>query len=241
MFYNTNMENDIRERFKKEFLDNQETKSKLYSMFSEQGVRLIGYRRDFINSIITVSVAFIVAPRFLNIIYNNKLYITGLLFLIINIIIALLHLRESIDTDEKESFLIMDKLIPILDRRIEKIKEYLSKYKLSEEDLNSYNKYRKEQDYGEDMTNLEKENSQSLKNISLNKINHPTAFLMFLFTSGIFFIFMSVLFKYICIKISIIIIILVEIFLIFITATDSSNEIFKIYAKFIKWLKSKLL
>jgi len=224
----------LRDGFFREFEGTQDARTKLHESFSKQGTQLIEYRKKLVEIIITVSAAFIAAPAVFKIEPSHDLYHTGLLLLIFTVIFSLLHLREHVDADEAKSVGLRNKLLSVLNGRMDEIKKYLKKSALDQNDAISYRQYREKEDYSEEMNNLTKINQQALDAIPLKAMDYTTCFILFLFTSGAFFVVISILFQ----NIQLPLIILIEILLSIITATNSANKLTTIYAKIVSFLKS---
>lgn len=223
----------IKEAFEREFRSAQDARSELHAKFAEQGVRLIEHRKRLVEVVITVSAAVIAAPAVFKITPDPRLYDIGLTLLVVTIVFALLHLREHVDTDEARTAQTRNVLLPILNRRIEKLKEYLQKDDLSQDDAASYQKYREEEDYSKEMNELTKENEEKIATLHIKAIDYPSSLIMLLFTSGAFFVVISVLFQ----NLSIPVILLLEVFIMIITATNSADKVTRLYANVLSFFR----
>ena len=118
------------------------------------------------------------------------------------------------------------------------MKEYLSKSSLGPSDALEYQKYRQQEDNSEEMTNRVQLNERDIKSLSQRALDYPSALIMFLFTSGAFFILISILLRnpepFPCA----LTIISVEILLVITTATNSAANFTAVYAKIIGRLKN---
>ena len=231
------IEDKIRGGFNNEFLTTQDARSELHARFSEQGIRLIEYRKELIKTVAIVSAGLIATPKFLNITPNADLYLIGLCLLIVTVIFSLLNSRENIDIDEAQTAFTRSKLLPILNERLKKIKEYLFKDSLSAADAEEYRKYRESNDYSDEMNKLVKENESKIQNIHVKAIDYPSSLIMLLFTSGTFFISMSILFPHV----TFLAVVFSEIIIIFVTVTNFSNKIVDLYSRLVIFLKSKII
>jgi type IV secretory pathway TrbL component len=86
------------------------------------------------------------------------------------------------------------------------------------------------------MNNLTKVNELLLQNLHIKGIDYPSALIMLLFTSGTFFIAISILFP----SMNLAIIFFAQILIIFITMTNFSTKITSFYSKLVIFLKRKL-
>ena len=227
----------IREGFNKEFQGTQDARSELHANFSKQGIRLIEYRKDLIKTIAIISAGLLATPKFLDITPNSKLYLIGLGLLIFTVIFSLLNSKESIDIDEAQTAFTRSKLLPILNRRLEKIKEFQFKPLLNTTDTEVYRKYRESEDHSDEIKNLTNKNEADLENLHIKVIDYPSSLVFLLFISGTFFVSISMFFP--CIKFPMIL--ASEIIILFLTCTNFSSRVVGYYAKFVIFLKKNLL
>ncbi len=230
------IETKIREGFNREFQGTQDSRSELHASFSKQGIKLLDHRKELIKTVAIISTGLIATPKFLDITPDPRLYFIGLSLLIATILFSLLNSRENIDIDEARTVFVRSKLLPILDRRIEKLKEYLSKSSFNADDLRTYQEYRESEDSSEEMKKLKSENDQELENIPIKAIDYASSLVMLLFISGTFFISVSMVLP----SISLFGIACVEILIISMTITNFSNKILIGYSKLVTSLKKKV-
>lgn len=224
---------ELRDAFIREFEGTQNARTDLHAKFSEQGVRLIEHRKKVMEAVITVGAAFIAAPLIFGTTSNKEFYTIGLSLLIFTIIFTLLHLKESVDEDEARTVETRNKLLPILERRLVKIKEYLSRQTLDPKDASDYWGYRQSEDQSEDMKRSAEANQKELEFVAKKRLDYPSSLIMLLFTSGVFFILSSIFFP----NINWAVIVLVEVLLVMITASGFATEVIQIYAKCINLMK----